>query len=351
MEALAGNALAGVKLIAALLIVVIATAGSLLAVVFSSTSARAMQCLSSFAAGVLMVVALVGMLPENAPRLNSIGKQIASTLHRHEPFPFGNAVFLIGFMLIPTVEALIDMGSHDHSSTTQVTDGGAVESGERRHEGDSHGPVGPDSLRGLETNHSMLHHASTVADLAVKPSHSLSLQIEPSQKHSTASSFSERIQHIAEQKAAVNVSTTTLWVGLSTHALLEGIAVGTAEDASSVLSLMIAIGCHKGFEAFALSSALLPLWTAGRKRLWMLLNFLFGTSTALGIAAGAVLSTMAEGTGVAVVNCIAAGTLLHIGVCEMLVPSLADAEWRKRKLMVTLLSSCVMCFVLALSGE
>lgn len=339
------------KVLAAVVIFVMTAVGSSLAIHLSSTSVLAVQCCNSFAGGVLMVVAIVDMLPDNSSKLDDIGGSISNALDGDKTFPFGNALLVLGFLLIPTVEALMGKGAHNHNATSQ----GAHDHGQRGQSPHDHGNTFNDSIdaglaNSVQPNQSALLKASSLADVALRPSHNLTLRTDNGQGYrsmvTSTVSISEHLLQ-AQEASALTVSAATLLMGLSLHAVIEGLATGAAEDVRSVLYILIAVSCHKGFAAFALGSALLPLWTAGQKRIWVLLSFLFAFAGVLGIALGACLSVVMTGAGVAILSCVAAGTLLNIGICEMLVPALADPAWRRRKVMIAVISSVCMGLLLA----
>jgi len=177
----------------------------------------------------------------------------------------------------------------------------------------------------------------------------MALRMEPAQTNTSSAAQASTAEHLrrSQQVENLSVSAAALLVGLSTHALVEGLATGAAHDVQSVLFILIAVACHKGFAAFALGSALLPLWNAGQKMLWMFQSFLFACAGAVGILIGALFSMSMDNTGVAILSCFAAGTLLNIGICEMLIPALADPLWRRRKIMITLSSSFSMTLLVA----
>jgi len=333
------------KIVALCVILIMAAIGSLLAIRLAKVSLQAMQCCNCFAGGVLIVVAIVDMLPDNAPELENMGQSIANALGADEPFPIGNVFLIVGFLLIPIIEASLGIEAHKHSHSDGESHD--VENGNA-------GQMSPVSqlaepLESCPQNQSWLQQATALADAAVRPSHNLTLRSDPAQTNpgSTApASFTEHMQR-AQKVNNLSVSAAALLVGLLIHAVVEGLAMGAAQDVQSVVFILIATACHKGFAAFALGSALLPLWNAGQEKLWLFLNLLFALAGAVGILIGALFSVIMNGVGVAILSCVAAGTLLNIGICEMLIPALADPIWRRRKVMITMLSSFCMALLVA----
>lgn len=109
-------------------------------------------------------------------------------------------------------------------------------------------------------------------------------------------------------------------LALSTHSVLEGLAVGLGLNNSDVWTLTIAIACHKFIISFCVCMELLE---AGTKR-FIFYSYLavFSLTSCLGIAAG-ILITEAGGSQVSdvLVNTLqglAAGTLLYVVMLEVL---------------------------------
>jgi len=315
-------------------ILLMATIGSLLAIRLSNTSLLATQCCNCFAGGVLLIVAVVDILPDSAPVLANMDRNVANVFGADKQFPTENVLLIVGFLLIPTIEALLTLKvhKHNHSECSVNLDGDGAQSG-------------TEMQRLSEPLGKCLHlQSSPLSDVTVTPLCKMTWPMEPAQTNtrSAAPASSAEHMHQAQQVNSMSVSTATLLVGLSTHALVEGLATGAAHDVQSVLFILVAIACHKGFAAFALGSALLPLWNAGLKVRWVFQNFVFAFAGAAGILIGALFSMSVDSTGVAILSCVAAGTLLHVGICEMLIPALADPRFLGRKVMITLLSSFCM---------
>ena len=114
-------------------------------------------------------------------------------------------------------------------------------------------------------------------------------------------------------------------VGLSTHSVVEGVAAGAVADPASAGAVVLAIACHKGFAAFANASVNLPMMQQHDKcNSWVILVIWFAVSGPLGMIIGMAVSDDLDGVGTAVVTALAAGTLLSVGVSEMLLPSFQD---------------------------
>lgn len=97
---------------------------------------------------------------------------------------------------------------------------------------------------------------------------------------------------------------------LSIHSLLEGLSLGAA-GAKAAWGLFLAILFHKGMTAFALGVAWLrslPNW-----RIFLVAMFCFSAATPIGVLIGESVEGSKVG---AVLQALAAGTLLYIGLTE-----------------------------------
>merc|ERR1712048_1340292 len=131
-------------------------------------------------------------------------------------------------------------------------------------------------------------------------------------------------------------------VGLSIHSIVEGVATGAGNDAGAVGFVVLAIICHKGFAAFAVGSANLSLWRAQKRMLWAGLVTWFALTGSVGILVGMAASADLEGQATAAVTAVAAGSLLSVGITEMLMPALSDPKCIGVKLALATTSTCAM---------
>lgn len=115
-----------------------------------------------------------------------------------------------------------------------------------------------------------------------------------------------------------------LYGALSFHSVMEGMGLGSAQQARYVASISIAILAHKALESFALGNALRhsPGITGGR---FMALAMLFAAGTPFGGLIGMLLAKTFEGSAVGFCSAIAAGTFLQVATME-LIPGALHAE-------------------------
>lgn len=105
-----------------------------------------------------------------------------------------------------------------------------------------------------------------------------------------------------------------LFIAISIHATISGLALGVSDSLSMMSIIFIAIIAHKGFEAFALAINL-SRKLGTQKTLWLI--GLFSLFTPLGITVGSFsesfMSTTLDHYLTACFSAFAAGTFLYIG--------------------------------------
>jgi len=126
--------------------------------------------------------------------------------------------------------------------------------------------------------------------------------------------------------SAGNASGWATLVGLTIHSFFEGVAMGVPNDDSVVGALVLAVAAHKGFAAFAVSSVNLPWMKEGKKIVWILIVLWFALTGPVGMMTGMSLTSNLDSTGTAVIVALAAGSVLSVGVSEMLLPAFKDGK-------------------------
>jgi len=247
----------------------------------SQLSQSSVDIAYAFAGGILAAVAVVHMLDDAGGELEASGQAFAQALGGGDDavFPMANTLFMVGFFAILSVEATLHhkVGGHAHGnsneqSAPQVETGAPAETGETE----------------------LLPESSQSQD---------------------------------EKGSSATGGWATL-VGLSIHSVVEGVAAGAipSEDQAALGAVVLAIACHKGFAAFAVGSVNLPMINQGKRNLWNALVVWFAVSGPLGMLIGMAASENLDSTGTAVITALAAGTLLSVGVTEMLLPAFKDGE-------------------------
>merc|ERR1712129_363659 len=129
-----------------------------------------------------------------------------------------------------------------------------------------------------------------------------------------------------QRRSAGNAAGWATLVGLTIHSFFEGVAMGVPMDASVVGALVLAVAAHKGFAAFAVSSVNLTLMKEGKRNTWILIILWFALTGPVGMMIGMTLSNSLDSSGTAVVTALAAGSVLSVGVTEMLLPAFKDGQ-------------------------
>ena len=138
-----------------------------------------------------------------------------------------------------------------------------------------------------------------------------------------------------------------LSVILSAHALIAGIVIGLTQTMTALWILCIAIVAHKGFETFALVTAMQRCWQ-DRFKIQLLL-LLFTLITPLGIVLATIFTahfhTQNTSLPLACFNAFAAGTFIYIGIFHIRhqhVDHCSTAISWQRKWLATFIGTAVM---------
>jgi zinc transporter ZupT len=146
----------------------------------------------------------------------------------------------------------------------------------------------------------------------------------------------EKVEVVQKSEVVTAVSVLS---GIFVHSFLEGLAAGVAATPIIFFAIMV----HKSFAAFAVGSALLP---AVELKWWWAGNIFFALSGTVGIFLGEGLAEALEGPATEALICFAAGTLLCVGVCDMIVPAISGGgEWGKRKVIASFLAAWIVAAV------
>lgn len=106
-------------------------------------------------------------------------------------------------------------------------------------------------------------------------------------------------------------------VGLSVHALTEGIGLAAASTQEDLATpFLMSVGSHKLFESFSLCSVFLLAHFSRKKILTLIV--LFSLVTPAGIIVGGLLTTNLGPLGISLLTALAAGTFLYVCLCELL---------------------------------
>lgn len=306
-----------VLLLSTLFLFLLSLGGGLSSKLVSSLSPKWMDLANAVAGGVVVSVALVHMLGEASEGLDdwslSLGALFAGggegepagnetapadparRLHGDEEppmLPLGNMLLFAGFFLILFVEQFF--GGHAHAVNREPDAGGACASGEYASSDD-----------------------------------------ESDSDEASGGPKRDKVEVVHRSEV---VTACSVLSGIFLHSFLEGIAAGVAAS----LVILGAIMVHKFFAAFAVGSALLP---AVEPRWWWIGNVLFALSGTVGIFLGEGLAEALEGPATDALICLAAGSLLCVGVTDMIMPGISGGgQWGKRKVIASFLAALIVAF-------
>jgi len=121
-------------------------------------------------------------------------------------------------------------------------------------------------------------------------------------------------------------------IGMCLHAFPEAMAMGAQQDAGSMAVLILAVGFHKFSASFAVASSLRGICN-GSQCAWWTLSMVFVAMGPLGMGVGALVADTLEGPALSALLMFAAGTLMAVGILEMLLPSFESKSWRRRNVL------------------
>lgn len=122
---------------------------------------------------------------------------------------------------------------------------------------------------------------------------------------------------IALTSRVSEIQAVVVAVAINFHAIMEGLAMGSASDSEQSWKILAALASHKGLEGFALGSAVMAA-NIPLARFW-LYGILFSLCTPLGIGIGWATSEEGEsGVPGGICTALAAGTFIWMATMEFL---------------------------------
>ena len=139
------------------------------------------------------------------------------------------------------------------------------------------------------------------------------------------------MKYFKKPNACLNHSPFVLLIGLGTHSLFEGIALGISRDMDKTVLFIIAIFMHKGAAGMSLGISIAKAFP-NRNTFNMKLLAIFSIFTPLGILIGLGLNDSSEMVEI-FFSCLAAGTFLYIACSEVIVDEFSQPHNKKIKLL------------------
>ena len=121
-----------------------------------------------------------------------------------------------------------------------------------------------------------------------------------------------------------------LLIGLGTHALFEGMALGLAQGFKNVEIFGLAILIHKGPAGLALGVSMSKTFPNDRNFVFSML-LMFALFTPIGIILGMFLSESPPLVEV-IFSTLAGGTFIYISLSEIIVEEFSKPDWKYLKL-------------------
>jgi len=128
-----------------------------------------------------------------------------------------------------------------------------------------------------------------------------------------------------------NMTPFILLIGLGTHAIFEGLALGLATKWSSVIPFAIAIWLHKGAAGMSLGISMAKTFP-NDKKFSMKMIVLFGIFTPVGVSLGMILASSGSEMIEMTFACLAAGSFLYIACSEVIIEEFSISSYRFTKL-------------------
>ena len=275
--------------------------------------------LNMFAGGILFAASVCHLLPDATQ--NPAMKRIDDDV-----FPLSFFVFGIGMMLILFLECIAHSIQQKYVSTKKL----GLNKKDRTNDLTSKEPQNNDRDTANDTSSSILTPmiASSIATIHYD-------SVEAEEDHAAKNIHQENspngLHSVAHNHMlpGLDVVAISIFIGLSFHSIMEGMAVGAHADPA--WDIFFAILAHKGLAAFALGLELIHHGVdASSFRLCILL---FSLMTPMGILIGSYLieETSEDSMTAGICTALAGGTFLYVAVIEILPQEMQSLKNRNTK--------------------
>ncbi|XP_055848312.1 zinc transporter ZIP3 [Episyrphus balteatus] len=252
-----------------------------------------------FGAGILLATAMVHMLPD-----------VRRTMPNN-----AEVYFCVGFFFVYFIDEFIhyffgEAIQHSHSESSGETNS-------QHQHSHSHNNYG----------------SNNESEPLVRPNTSRCAENEKVQQCETViRQANERICHTSHREPCVQSMTGAfgLFVALSLHSFVEGLAIGVQNSGSKVLFLLGAVACHKLVMGFCLGLEFRSNpRTNFQSQLLAILVFSLGSVIGIGVGMAFVnLPSSWSGTALPIIQALAGGTLFYVTVCEVMPRE--KARWHQK---------------------
>lgn len=149
---------------------------------------------------------------------------------------------------------------------------------------------------------------------------------------------------LSNSSASDSASSFALFIVLSLHSVIAGMALGVEAHPAQSIALLVAILAHKGSAAFALGLR------TSKEKYWLAM-FGFALMTPIGVLLGTAMAETLQGNSSlyfeAVFDSVAAGTFLYVALCEILPREMSQSR-NSSSLAASALAGLLLMAVLAL---
>ncbi|XP_030565756.1 zinc transporter ZIP1-like [Drosophila novamexicana] len=256
-----------------------------------------------YGAGILLATALVHILPEVREQMNS---------------KFAEVAMCGGFFIIYFIDEFIHYFFGEAIQHTHAPTSAAGSSNPNHAYGaiDERSPlIGADSMSTAthhhhnENGHDQINHHHNYAPVS-------------GCDDASVEDANARICHTSHTEPCAQSMTGTLglFVALSLHSAIEGLAIGVQNSASKVLFLLGAVACHKFVMGFCLGLELCSYPRANfRSHFIGILVFALGAVCGIGVGMLIVdIPAAWSKTTLPIIQALAGGTLFYVTVCEVI---------------------------------
>jgi len=149
--------------------------------------------------------------------------------------------------------------------------------------------------------------------------------------HSHSKSTHSQHKPMKKPSCLSNFTPFVLLIGLGTHAIFEGLALGLNKEMKNVEIFALAIIMHKGAAGMSLGISMATTFPDERRFVTTMI-IVFGLFTPIGVSLGIALGKSSELVEM-VFACLAGGSFLYISCSEVIVEEFSVSEFRFLKLL------------------
>jgi zinc transporter ZupT len=300
-----------------------------------SFNPKVMALMNAVSGGVILGVALFHMSPDNIDGMSKWGGSMMKlfTGDDDEPYPLGFLFLALGFWALVVVEQCC-IGPHSHHVKQEDCH-------------DGNGALKTDVEQGTALEHTDVSDSTQARTVTCRePDASTDAHEQAEEAEAEGDALHRRVIVVIRKTLGSSLGGLGTLIGMCLHAFPEAMAIGAQQEAGSMAVLILAVGFHKFSASFAVASSLRGI-CAGSQCAWWTLSMVFVLIGPLGMGVGALLGESLEGPALSALLMFAAGTLMAVGILEMLLPSFESKSWRRRNVFAAF-CACMSMAVLAI---